>query len=154
MQVLVVNASPNGRRGSTAVILTPFVDGIRAAGGAVEIEHLNRLSIKPCMGERNCWFRHKNVCIQQDDMAMLVGKFRSADVVVFSTPVYCDGVPGPLKTAMDRLVVLGNPFLRLIDNHTRHPAPYGEKKRSFVLVASCGLWEKDPPQGLLQEYLN
>lgn len=143
MQALVVNASPNGRRGSTAAILTPFVDGIRAAGGSVETEYLSRLSIKPCMGDRNCWFKRKNVCVQQDDMAMLVDKFRSADLVVFSTPVYCDGVPGPLKIAMDRLVVLGNPFLKLTDNHTRHPAPYGEKRRSFVLVASCGLWEKD-----------
>jgi hypothetical protein len=41
------------------------------------------------------------------------------------------------------MVALGNPFLKLIDNHTRHPIPPDYKKQRFVVVASCGLWEID-----------
>ncbi|MBN1575191.1 MAG: flavodoxin family protein [Chitinispirillaceae bacterium] len=143
MQTLVINASPFGRRGNTATVLSPFLDGMREAGGSIEIVPLDKLSIKPCRGDLSCWFKTGNVCVQQDDMVQLLPKFHDADIVVFSTPVYCDGVPGQLKIMMDRLVVMGIPFLEVRDGHSRHPLPPHEKMRKFVLVASCGLWEKD-----------
>jgi multimeric flavodoxin WrbA len=143
MRLLAINASPYGRKGFTATILSPFLEGARSAGGSIETVSLNNLRINPCRGDLSCWFKEKNVCVQRDDMTELIPKFREADAVVFSTPVYCDGLPGQLKVMMDRLVVKGNPFLEVRDDHTRHPVSHGDKPKKFALVASCGLWEKD-----------
>ena len=143
MNVLVINASPYMRRGNTAVILNSFLAGLRESGGEIKLVNLNKLTIHPCRGDLSCWFRSKNRCIQNDDMADLLKKMKTADLIVFSTPVYCDGIPGQLKVMMDRMVALGNPFLELVDNHTRHPIPPDCKKQRFAVIASCGLWEID-----------
>ncbi len=143
MHLLVINASSFGRRSITTSLMTPFLDGVREAGGSAEVVVLNRLDIHPCRGDLSCWFRKKNVCIQNDDMTELSVKFSEADCIVFSTPVYCDGVPGPLKVMIDRLVVKGSPFLELRDGHSRHPEPPDHRPDCFVLIASCGLWEMD-----------
>ena len=143
MHIVVVNGSSYGRRGVTSMITTPFCDGIRSAGGTVETVALNKLDIHPCRGDLSCWFKTRNVCVQKDDMAGLVEKFTAADCILIATPVYCDGVPGTLKVMMDRLVVLGSPFLEIRDGHTRHPLPEDVATKRLVLIATCGLWEMD-----------
>jgi multimeric flavodoxin WrbA len=143
MNVLVINSSPFSRRSNTALILNAFLSGVRENGGNIEIVELKKLSINPCRGDLHCWFHSKGKCVQNDDMTSLLQKFTRADIIVFSTPVYCDGVPGQLKIMMDRLVVLGNPFLELLDDHTRHPLPPDHVPKKFILIASCGFWETD-----------
>lgn len=143
MTVLVINSSPYMRRSNTTIILNSFLSGLRETGAIIENVNLNKLSISPCRGDLSCWFRQKGKCIQNDDMAQIIESFKKADIIVFSTPVYCDGVPGQLKVMMDRMVILGNPLLELRDNHTRHPFPSDHVPKKFVLIASCGLWEID-----------
>jgi multimeric flavodoxin WrbA len=142
MKMIVFNASSFGRRGITSMVLHPFLSGAREAGAMVDEVVVNKLSIHFCRGDLSCWFRTRGECIQDDDMKSLLPRIRAADCVVFSMPVFCDGVPGKLKTIMDRFVALGNPLLEIRDNHTCHPLQEGQKKK-FVLIASCGLWEID-----------
>lgn len=141
MNVLVINSSPKVMYGNTAVILNAFLKGISEAGGIVNKIYLYKLAINPCKGDLRCWFRNKGICIQHDDMPLIIQSIRNADIIVFSTPVYCDGVPGNLKIMMDRMVVMGNPYLENRDNRTRHPFPPGYQQKKFVLISSCGLWE-------------
>jgi FMN-dependent NADH-azoreductase len=143
MQIVVFDGSPYGRRGNTAIVAAPFLDGMREAGGEIEIINATKVRVGPCRGDLHCWFKEQHVCIQHDDMDVILPKVRDADIVVLSTPVYCDGVPGHVKLIMDRLVVMGNPFLELREDHTRHPVPPNEKPKKLFIVASCGLWEKD-----------
>ena len=143
MKVLAFNCSPKMDKGSTALILTPFLDGMREAGATVEIFYTRKLKIRPCSGEFNCWFKSPGKCAFDDDMAMLLPKIKEADVVVYSTPLYADGVSGPMKNLMDRQLPMGLPFLEFRDGRCRHPAPQGHKQGKLVLVSSCGLWEVD-----------
>jgi len=68
------------------------------------------------------------VCGQDDDMQMLLPKFKEADVIVWASPVYYAGITGPLKNLMDRQLPLG-------------AMGEGSKKRKAVLVSICGAWE-------------
>jgi multimeric flavodoxin WrbA len=144
MQVIAVNSSPKGGQGNTAVILDPFLEGMRDAGAEVELLYTRKLKIKPCKGDMNCWLKTPGECSQKDDMASILPKFASADIMVFATPLYVDGMSGPMKTFFDRLVPLGLPFIELRDDHCRHPArtprPHEGK---MVLVSNCGFWELD-----------
>jgi multimeric flavodoxin WrbA len=78
-----------------------------------------------------------------DDMQDLYPRLREADVWVFGTPVYFDGVSGPMKNLMDRLVPLILPFVELRDGHCAHARREGTKAGKIVLVANCGFWEMD-----------
>ncbi|MCJ7431672.1 flavodoxin family protein, partial [Candidatus Bathyarchaeota archaeon] len=42
-------------KGNTALILSPFVEGMREEGAEVELQYVKRLKINPCQGEMNCW---------------------------------------------------------------------------------------------------
>jgi len=143
MKVLAINGSPMKDKGNTAAILTPFLDGMREAGAEIELFYIKNLKIKPCQGEFNCWFKTPAECFQKDDMQTLLPKFSQADLWVFATPLYVDGMSGPMKNLLDRLIPLLEPFLELRDGHGRHPLRKGVKRGKVVLVSNCGLWESD-----------
>jgi len=109
MKVLAFNCSPNMENGNTALILNPFLQGIEEEGGKIELFYLRKLKINPCLGEFSCWVKTPGECIHDDDMNILYPKFKEADIIVFGTPVYVDGMPGPMKNLIDRLLPLLEP---------------------------------------------
>ncbi len=143
MKVVAFNGSPKMEKGDTSLILTPFLDGLKSAGAEVELFYTSNLNINPCRGEYNCWFKTPGRCFQDDDVQVIHPKLREADVWVFATPVYFWGMPGPLKTLLDRVLPLGEPFISLRDEHSTHALRAEVKARKVVLVSSCGLWERD-----------
>ncbi len=143
MKVLAINSSPRGKKGNTQVILTPFLEGAKEAGADVETVFTRDLDIKPCRGEFICWLKTPGECFYKDDMKEILPKIHDADILVFATPVYCDGVTGPLKTLMDRFIPLVTPHFELRDDHCRHGFRGETKNRQLVLVSNCGFWELD-----------
>jgi len=143
LKVLVFNASPRMERGNTALILTPFLEGLREEGAEIELFYIYKLNVKPCLGERSCWTKTPGICIQDDDVRMLLPKIRQADVIVFAAPVFVDGMPGTLKNLIDRLIPIVEPYFEMREGHCRHPPREVNKRAKVVLVSSCGFWEMD-----------
>jgi len=143
MKVVAVNGSPYGDKGNTALILNPFLEGMKAAGAKVEVFETNSMTVRPCQGEYACWFRTPGKCFQDDDMQKLLPELLTADVLVLATPLYVDGMTGPLKMVVDRMIPLGEPKIEYRDNHCRHPGRSAIKDRKIVLVSNCGFWELD-----------
>lgn len=143
MKVIAINASPMMDNGNTALILHPFLDGIKAAGAEVETFYTRKLNINPCQGEFNCWVKTPGECFQKDDMEMILGNLAEADIWIFATPVYVDGISGPLKNLIDRFIPLLYPFFELREGHCRHPRRESFKTQRLALVANCGFWEID-----------
>jgi multimeric flavodoxin WrbA len=115
--------------GNTAMILNPFLEGMKEAGAEVEVFYTRKMKIGPCNGDMSCWYKDPGTCGQKDDMQMLLPKLKDADVIVWASPVYYAGVTGPLKNLMDRQLPL----------HMQ--GELGSKKRKIVLVSTCGAWE-------------
>jgi multimeric flavodoxin WrbA len=143
MKVLAINSSPMMDEGNTALILNPFLEGMREEGANVELFYTRKLRINPCQGEFNCWVKTPGKCFQNDDMQMIDPKMRDADILVFATPVYCDGITGPMKNLLDRTVSQVYPFFEMRQGHCRHPLREDTKSSKVVLVSNCGFWEMD-----------
>jgi multimeric flavodoxin WrbA len=144
MKVIAVNGSPNMCEGNTALILNPFLEGMKEEGAEVELFYTKKLKINPCLGELSCWIKTPGKCIQKDDIEMLLPRMAEADVWVFTTPVFVDGMSGPMKKLVDRAIIpLADPRFELHDGHCRHPRREGTKGGKIVLVSSCGYWEMD-----------
>jgi multimeric flavodoxin WrbA len=143
MKVLAINGSPNGEKGNTALILTQFLEGMKQAGAEVDLFYTKKMKINPCLGEYNCWFKTPGVCSQKDDMQELIPKLIQADILVFATPVYVDGMTGPLKNLLDRAIPIGDPVMEMRDGHCRHRAREKVTDGKLVLVSNCGFWEQD-----------
>jgi multimeric flavodoxin WrbA len=143
MKVIAINSSPKMDKGNTATILTPFLEGMREAGTEVELFYTKEMKIGPCQGDLACWLKTPGKCPQKDDMEMLLPKLAAAEVWVLATPVYLDGMNGPLKNLIDRVIPLMLPFYELRNGHCRHPLRDGTIPGKIVLVSSCGFWEID-----------
>lgn len=143
MKALAINASHMMDKGNTAAILTPFLDGMREAGAEVEVYYTKQLNIKPCQGEFSCQLKTPGTCFQKDDMEMLLPKLVEADIHVFATPVYVDGIAGSLKCLWERTVPLANPFFELSNGHCFKRRRNDSDTGKAVLVSSCGYWEMD-----------
>jgi len=129
MKAIALNGSPHMEEGNTAMILNPFLEGMKEAGCDVEVFYTMKLKIGPCNGDMSCWFKNPGICGQKDDMQMLAPKLKEADIIIWASPVYYSGLTGPLKNLMDRQLpihVLGS---------------IGEKKQKVVLVSTCGDWD-------------
>lgn len=129
MKVIAINSSPHMDKGNTAMILNPFLDGMREARADVDLFYTRKLKIEPCHGDLSCWLKVPGTCALNDDMQMLYPKFMDADVIVWGVPLYYLSVPGPLKNLIDRQMPLHVPGMK---------AP---KKPKVVLVSTCAAWE-------------
>jgi multimeric flavodoxin WrbA len=76
-------------------------------------------------------------------MQALLPRLRDAEVWVWATPLYCEGLPGPKKTVIDRMLPLLEPSMELRNGHCAVQVRTDGKLGKVVLVASCGFWEVD-----------
>ena len=110
----------------------------RAAGADVTALLAKRLTVKPCLGELACWTKTPGECIQKDDMRQVCAQLAQADMWVFATPVYVDGVGGLMKNMMDRVLPLLTGLIEERDGHCRHPLRSGVKTGGMFVVSTCG----------------
>jgi multimeric flavodoxin WrbA len=127
-------------KGNTALVLAPFLDGIREAGASVELFYAKRLNVKPCTGEFYCWNKKPGECYIDDGMQVLYPKLREADILILATPVYIP-LPGETQNLINRLCPLVEPILEFRDGRTRARFHDDVNICKFVLVSTCGWWE-------------
>lgn len=140
---IAFNGSPLMDKGNTSLILKPFIEGLKEEGVEVDLFYTRKLKVNPCLGDRSCWTKTPGKCVQKDDMEMLLPMIQNADIMVIAVPVYVDGMPGPMKNIIDRMLPIAEPFFEMRENHCRHPARGDRKPSLFVLISNCGFWEMD-----------
>jgi NAD(P)H-dependent FMN reductase len=89
--------------GNTAHLLDRALDGAGDAGCTVEKIVLTNLCFEDCHEMFFC--KDHETCIMDDDMQQLYPKLRDADGIILATPVMFMGIPGKLKSFMDRCQV-------------------------------------------------
>ena len=117
-KVFAVNGSPDKAKGTTAMVLMPFLAGMEKAGAKIDLVYSKELKITPCTGEMHCWYRKPGQCIHQDVMQEIYPRVKAADVLVIATPVYIP-IPGEMQNFINRLCPLILPRLDLVGPRTR-----------------------------------
>jgi multimeric flavodoxin WrbA len=141
MQVLVINGSARKEKGYTAMILEPFIDGMREAGAEVNLLYAKQLDVAPCVGDFSCWYKNPGKCHINDTMQSVYPKLREAGILVLGIPVYFP-LPGAMQNFLNRLMPLMNPILRYKNGHTQIQFHDNVKIKKIALVSTCGWWEK------------
>jgi multimeric flavodoxin WrbA len=90
-------------QGNTAKLLDRSIQGARDAGAEVEKIAVTNLNFRAC---REIFFcREHDTCAMKDDMIGIYEKFRDIDGLIIATPVMTMGIPGMLKSFIDRFQV-------------------------------------------------
>jgi multimeric flavodoxin WrbA len=89
--------------GNTAHLLDMALKGAEDAGCMVEKISITSLCFESCQEMFFC--KDHETCIMDDDMQQLYPKLREADGIILATPIMFMGIPGRLKSFMDRCQV-------------------------------------------------
>ncbi len=102
MKILALQGCPR-LRGNTAILLSQFVNGARAAGSDVEVVNLQEQSIHPCDACDMCECGERDFCVYNDSMREVMKMVKAADAIVLATPVWWTGASSLTKIFLDRL---------------------------------------------------
>ncbi len=89
--------------GNTAQLLDKALKGAEDAGCEVEKIVVVNLDFQACQEMMFC--REHETCILDDDMQTMYQKFRELNGIIIATPVMTMGIPGKLKSFIDRFQV-------------------------------------------------
>ena len=90
MKVLGFSGSPR-KGGNSDVMTDTFLKGAESAGAQTKKYFLAKLDIRQCQGcFRNCMLGPQNKCkVHRDDMDTIIPEMISADIMLFTSPLYC-----------------------------------------------------------------
>ena len=104
MKVLVLNGSPK-KQSDTFRMTERFLKGLNAAGEhEVTVVNVIEKAIAPCKGCFGCWQQGEGHCLIGDDQNGILDLYRAADLIIWSFPLYCYGMPSHLKAVLDRTI--------------------------------------------------
>jgi putative NADPH-quinone reductase len=120
--------------GNTAILLDHALRGAADAGCTVEKIIVNNLDFQACMEMMFC--REHETCIVDDDMQQMFVKIRDADSIIIATPVMTMGIPGRLKSFMDRFQVF---FMAKYMRNQPLVTPEKKKVRRGLFICISGM---------------
>lgn len=101
-QIIALMGSPLPE-GNTAKLLKKAVSGAEEAGCLVRVITVPDLEFSSCREFYFC--RENETCMMEDDVSLLYPALRDMDSLIIATPVMTMGIPGQLKSFMDRFQV-------------------------------------------------
>jgi multimeric flavodoxin WrbA len=125
-------------QGNTARLLDRAIQGAQDAGADVEKMEVTTLNFKACREIFYC--REHETCAMKDDMTDLYEKFRDIDGVIIGTPVMTMGIPGVLKSFMDRFQVY------FMAKYVRKKSMVQKEKRKMRLGLYLGISGMNIPE--------
>ena len=122
-----------------------FLKGLNR-GGEHEIHIVNVIEkrIAPCRGCFGCWQQMEGHCLIDDDQNGILDLYRTSDLVIWSFPLYCYGMPSHLKAVLDRTIPLVRmKMLQNPDGTVRHEALVDFSRKHTLVICGCGFpdWE-------------
>lgn len=101
MKKVVIISSSLRKESNSEILAKAFEKGAVTAGNQVEMLCLRDLDIQFCKGCLAC--QKLGHCAIPDGASAVMERIRTADVLVFASPVYYYSICGQLKTFLDRM---------------------------------------------------
>jgi multimeric flavodoxin WrbA len=112
MKVIAVNGSPH-KDGNTSAALAAMADVLKDEGIDTEIIQIGGRPIHGCVGCGGCRKSEKNLCVFEDDPVNETSlKMREADGIILGAPTYYAGIPGDMKSFLDRTFFSGSAYFK------------------------------------------
>lgn len=138
MKVLVLNGSPK-KHSDTMQLTTSFLAGLNDAGeNQIEVINVIDKNIKPCMGCFGCWNKGDGRCVMEDDQNEILEKYQKADLIIWSFPLYCFGLPSHIKAVLDRIIPLVKMNMEEHDGEVCHTSLIDLTKMKYICICGAG----------------
>ena len=138
MRILVFNGSPKREKSDTMHITRAFLEGMQAAGEQqVNVIHAIDQHVEYCTGCFAC-MHNGGRCVQDDDMRGILEEILASDLLIFSYPLYCYGMPATLKAIIDRILPLSKMTMEKVGDRYEHVGQADYSHLRYVMISGCG----------------
>ena len=138
MKILVLNGSPKKEKSDTLCITRAFLAGMQEAGEQqVHMLHAIDLHIEYCTGCFAC-MHNGGTCIHEDDMKAILEEILGSDLLILSFPLYCYGMPAPLKAIIDRILPLSSMAMEKVGDRYEHVGQADFSRLRYLMICGCG----------------
>ncbi len=138
MKILVFNGSPKKENSDTLHITRAFLDGMKEESPQdIHIINVIDKHIEYCQGCFAC-MRNGGNCIHDDDMRGILEEILESDLLIFSYPLYCYGMPAPLKAFMDRTLPLSSMAMHKVGERYEHVGQADFSHLRYLMICGCG----------------
>ena len=138
MKILVLNGSPK-KKSDTMVLTNAFLRGIKKNGShEIFVMNISEMKISSCRGCFGCWQVKNKHCVIDDDQNRILDLYPEVDLIIWSFPLYCFGMPSHLKAVLDRTIPLNQMKMEIVDGITRHLPMVDFSKIHTVVISGCG----------------
>ena len=112
MKVIAINGSPH-KNGNTTLALKTMTDELEKQGIETETIQIGNLSLRGCIACGHCSKSEGNRCVFADDgLNEIAQKMRNADGFILGCPTYYAGIPGTMKSFLDRVFYTSSRYFR------------------------------------------
>ena len=138
MKILVLNGSPK-KKSDTMVLTNAFLRGIEKNGSnEIFVMNISEMKISSCRGCFGCWQVKNKHCVIDDDQNQILDLYPEMDLIIWSFPLYCYGMPSHIKAVLDRTIPLNQMKMEIVDGRTRHLPMVDFSKIHTVVISGCG----------------
>ena len=138
MKILVFNGSPKREKSDTMCITRAFLAGMQAAGEQqVKVITAIDQHVEYCTGCFAC-MHNGGTCIHDDDMRGILEEILQSDLLLFSFPLYCYGMPAPLKAIIDRILPLSKMTMEKVGDRYEHVGQADYSHLRYLMICGCG----------------
>ena len=138
MKILVLNGSPKREKSDTLRITDAFLKGMNeAAAQDAHIIHVIDRHIEYCSGCFAC-MRNGGSCVHEDDMRNILEEILDSDLLILSFPLYCYGMPAPLKALIDRTLPLSSMAMQKVGERYEHVGQADFSRLKYLMICGCG----------------
>lgn len=127
-KIVNISGSPHGVIGNTQFLVKTFAQRLEEKGANVELvnHYVVKEHVEECRGCTKCMRKGECVMSEKDDVKVMVQDLLSADLVVFSSPIYVLNVTSLMKKFFDRTAYMTHRIVL-------------ENKLGFYVLSSQGL---------------
>ena len=105
-KIYAINGSPRKKNWNTYSLLESALKGAESVGAEVEMINLYDYTYKGCISCLAC--KRKNnqtngICAYKDDLTPIFEKLKSADGIIFGSPIYYSSTTGQFRAFIERL---------------------------------------------------
>ena len=138
MKILVFNGSPKGDKSDVLHISRAFLEGMNEASPHdIKIINVIEKHIEYCKGCFACK-RNGGTCVHNDDMREILEEILDSDLLLFSYPLYCYGMPAPLKALIDRTMPLSSMAMQKSGDRYYHVGQADFSRLKYLMICGCG----------------
>ena len=139
MKILVLNGSPK-KESDTFRLTQAFLKGLnRDQNHEIKVINVIEKKIAPCRGCFGCWQVMDGHCVIDDDQNGILDDYRSAELIIWSFPLYYFAMPSHLKAVLDRtLPLLKMKMIERADGVVQHETMVDFSKKHTLVICGCG----------------